>query len=254
MSILDRFRLDGRAAVITGGARGIGAAAAQAFAEVGCNVALIDMNIERATETAKKIAADTGVKTMALKADVTDPEDVNNFVKAVTDRFGRLDVAFCNAGTGQKAPAEELSYDAWKKVIDVNLNGIFLCAQAAAKVMLEQGHGSIINTASMSAHIVNVPQKQCNYNASKAAVLHLTKSMAVEFAPRGVRVNSISPGYIVTELISQSPLLEEWKKMNPIGRLGVAEDLQAAILYLASDASSYTTGCDIIIDGGYTCV
>lgn len=254
MGIMERMRLDGKVAFITGGARGIGRASATAMAEAGSDVVLIDMNIDQARETAAKIAEETGVRTMALKADVTVPEDVDAFIAAILKEFGHIDIAHCNAGIGIDYAAEDMPYDVWKKVMDVNASGIFLSAQAAAKVMLKQGHGSIINTASMSAHIVNVPQKQCNYNASKAAVIQMTKSMAVEFASRGVRVNCISPGYIVTDMIKGHPLIPTWLSVSPIGRLGCAEDLQSAIVYLAGDSCPFTTGCDIVIDGAFTCI
>ena len=144
-----------------------------------------------------------------------------------------------------------------EKVIDINLTGVFLTAQAAGRVMLRQGFGSIINTASMSAHIVNVPQPQCAYNASKAGVIQLTKSLAVEWAKRGVRVNSISPGYIGTELTLNSPslkpLIEQWNDMAPMGRMGRPEELQSICVYLAGDTSTFTTGSDFVIDGAFTC-
>lgn len=144
-----------------------------------------------------------------------------------------------------------------EKVIDINLTGVFLTAQAAGKQMLKQGKGSIINTASMSGHIVNVPQPQCAYNASKAGVIQLTKSMAIEWADKGVRVNSISPGYIGTELISANkeliPLIEQWNAMAPMHRLGKPEELQSICVYLAGDTSSFTTGSDFIVDGAFTC-
>jgi NAD(P)-dependent dehydrogenase (short-subunit alcohol dehydrogenase family) len=178
-------------------------------------------------------------------------------METILERFGRLDAAFCNAGICINEPAEEMSYETWKKVIDVNLNGIFLTDIAAGKQMLRQGGGSIINTASMSAHIVNVPQPQCAYNASKAAVIQLTKSLAIEWAKKGVRVNSISPGYIGTDLVLTSktliPLIEKWNAMAPMGRLGKPEELESICVYLAGDTSSFTTGSDFIIDGAFTC-
>lgn len=159
--------------------------------------------------------------------------------------------------TRVNAPAEDMSLEQWKRVIDINLTGVFLTAQAAGRVMLKQGYGSIINTASMSAHIVNVPQPQCAYNASKAGVIQLTKSLAVEWAKRGVRVNSISPGYMGTDLTLSSPTLQplitQWNAMAPMGRLGKPEELQAVCVYLAGDASSFTTGADFVIDGAFTC-
>lgn len=257
MGILEKMRLDGKASFVTGGARGIGKAIAQALAEAGSDLALIDIDIEEAEKTAEVIEKKTGKKVIAVQADVTKPEDVEGMMKRIMEEFGHLDAAFCNAGICMNVPAEEMTYEQWKKVIDINLTGVFLTSQAAAKVMLKQGKGSIINTASMSAHIVNVPQPQCSYNASKAGVIQLTKSMAVEFAKRGVRVNSISPGYMATELTLNSeslkPLIEKWNYMAPMGRMGKPEELQSIAVYLAGDTSSFTTGADFVIDGAFTC-
>ena len=257
MGILEKMRLDGKASFVTGGARGIGKAIAQALAEAGSDLALIDIDIEEAEKTAEAIEKKTGKKVIAVQADVTKPEDVEGMMKRIMEEFGHLDAAFCNAGICMNVPTEEMTYEQWKKVIDINLTGVFLTSQAAAKVMLKQGKGSIINTASMSAHIVNVPQPQCSYNASKAGVIQLTKSMAVEFAKRGVRVNSISPGYMATELTLNSeslkPLIEKWNHMAPMGRMGKPEELQSIAVYLAGDTSSFTTGADFVIDGAFTC-
>lgn len=257
MGILEQMRLDGKKAFVTGGARGIGKSVAIGLAEAGADIAIVDLDLPVAEETAREIAEQTGVKTIAVKTDVTSPEEVDAMIRTVLDAFERIDVAFCNAGICINAPAEEMSYADWAKVINVNLTGVFLTAQAAGKVMLEQGGGSIINTASMSGHIVNVPQPQCAYNASKAGVIQLTKSMAVEWATRNVRVNSISPGYIGTDLTLSSPVLQpmikEWNALSPIKRLGKPEELAAAVVYLASDCSSFTTGADFVIDGAFTC-
>jgi NAD(P)-dependent dehydrogenase (short-subunit alcohol dehydrogenase family) len=150
-----------------------------------------------------------------------------------------------------------MTYEQWKKVMDINLNGVFLTDVAAGKYMLEHGGGSIINTASMSGHIVNVPQPQCAYNASKAGVILLTKSLAVEWAKKGVRVNCISPGYIGTELITSNEgltaLIKQWNDMAPMGRLGKPEELGSICVYLAGDTSAFTTGSDIVVDGAFTC-
>ena len=257
MGIMEKMRLDGKAIFVTGGARGIGMNYAKAVAEAGADVAIVDMDYETARETAQKLAAETGRKFIAIKCDVTDPESVSAMMDTFLAEFGKLDAAFCNAGICINVPAEEMTYECWKKVIDVNLNGIFLTNQAAGKQMLKQGYGSIINTASMSAHIVNVPQPQCHYNASKAGVIQLTKSPAIEWATRGVRVNSISPGYIGTDLTLSSPslipLIEKWNEMAPLHRLGKPEELQAIAVYLAGDASPFTTGADFVIDGAFTC-
>ncbi len=257
MGILEKMRLDGKVSFVTGGARGIGKAIAKALAEAGSDVALVDLDLEEAKKTAREIEAESNVKVIAIGADVTKPEDVEAMMEEIMKVFGHLDAAFCNAGICMNIPAEEMTYEQWKKVIDINLTGVFLTSQAAAKVMLKQGKGSIINTASMSAHIVNVPQPQCSYNASKAGVIQLTKSMAVEFAKRGVRVNSISPGYMATELTLNSeslkPLIEKWNAMAPMGRMGRPEELQSIAVYLAGDTSSFTTGADFVVDGAFTC-
>lgn len=256
MGILERMRLDGKATFVTGGARGIGKAIATAIAEAGSDVAIVDLDIEEAKKTAEEIAK-LGVKTIAIRTDVTNEEEVDQMIETILAAFGKLDVAFCNAGICINAPADEMTYEQFKKVVDINLNGVFLTSRAAAKVMLKQGKGSIINTASMSGHIVNVPQPQCAYNASKAGVIMLTKSMAVEFAKKGVRVNSISPGYIGTDLILEAEhlkaLIEKWNSLSPVGRLGRPDELQAIAVYLAGDASDFTTGSDFMIDGAFSC-
>ena len=194
---------------------------------------------------------------IAVKCDCTQPDEVEAMIETVVRELGGLDFCHNNAGICINAPAEEMTYEQWSKVIDVNLNGIFLTDIAAGRYMLAHGGGSIINTASMSAHIVNVPQPQCAYNASKAAVIQLTKSLAIEWAKRGVRVNSLSPGYIGTDLTLNSPtlipLIEQWNAMAPMGRLGKPEELESICVYLAGDTSTFTTGSDFIVDGAFTC-
>lgn len=257
MGIIEKMRLDGKKGFVTGGARGIGKSTATAFAEAGADVAIIDVNFAEAEKTAANIARETGRKVIAIKTDCTDPKQVDDMVLQVTKELGGLDFCHNNAGICINVPAEEMTFEQWNKVINVNLNGIFLTDIAAGKYMLAHGGGSIINTASMSAHIVNVPQPQCAYNASKAAVIQLTKSLAIEWARRGVRVNSLSPGYIGTELTLNSPtlipLIEKWNEMAPLGRMGKPEELAAICVYLAGDASSFTTGADFVIDGAFTC-
>lgn len=257
MGIIEKMRLDGKAIYVTGGASGIGKSVATALAEAGADVAIVDVNLEGAEAVAKEIADATGSKTIAIRCDVTNQEDVEAMVAKVVDIYGKLDACFNNAGICLNVPAEEMTFEQWNKVININLNGVFLCATAAGRVMLKQGYGSIINTASMSGHIVNVPQPQCAYNASKAGVSMLTKSLAIEWAKKGVRVNCISPGYIGTDLTLNSeslkPLIEQWNAMAPMGRLGRPEELQSIVVYLAGDTSSFTTGSDIIVDGAFTC-
>jgi len=256
MGILEKMRLNGKTGFVTGGARGIGKSVALALCEAGADIAIVDMDIDEASKTADWLRAETGRDTFAIQTDVTDPVQVDQMIEALLARYAKLDIAFCNAGICVNAPAVEMTFEQWKKVIDVNLTGVFLTAQAAGKVMIRQGSGSIINTASMSGHIVNVPQPQCAYNASKAGVIQLTKSMAVEWATTGVRVNSISPGYIGTELILSAPhlkvLIDEWSKISPMRRIGKPEELQAIVVYLAGDMSGFTTGSDFVIDGAFT--
>ena len=256
MGIIEKMRLDGKKGFVTGGARGIGKSVALALCEAGADIAIVDMDLPEAEKTAKWLSEETGRKSFAVKADATDQADVNRMIDQVLGAYGRIDIAFCNAGICINAPADEMTLEQWTKVINVNLTGVFLTAQAAGKVMLKQGSGSIINTASMSAHIVNVPQPQCAYNASKAGVIQLTKSLAVEWATKGVRVNCISPGYIGTELILAAPhlkaLIDQWNAIAPMHRLGKPEELQAIVVYLAGDASSFTTGSDFVVDGAFT--
>ncbi|TNH00812.1 SDR family oxidoreductase [Testudinibacter sp. TR-2022] len=258
MSILEKMKLTGKTAFITGGARGIGKSVAIAFAQAGANIVIADFDLIEAEKTAIEIADREGVRTLAVKTDVTDQASINNLIDVIKQEFGKLDIAFCNAGICLNIPAEDMTLEQWSKVINVNLTGVFLTAQAAGKLMIEQGTGgSIINTASMSAHIVNVPQPQCAYNASKAGVIQLTKSLAIEWAKHNVRVNSLSPGYIGTELTLNSkdlqPLIKEWNAIAPLHRMGTPEELQAICVYLAGDTSTFTTGSDFIIDGAFTC-
>ena len=257
MGIVEKMRLDGKKGFVTGAARGIGKCTAMAFAEAGADVAIVDLDLEVAKETAAEIAAATGRKVIAVRCDVTDEADVQAMVDTVVAELGGLDFCHANAGICINVAADEMTYAQWKKNIDVNLNSVFLTDTIAGKYMLAHGGGSIINTASMSAHIVNVPQPQCAYNASKAGVIQLTKSLAIEWATKGVRVNSISPGYIGTDLTLSSdflkPLIAKWNELAPMGRLGKPEELQSICVYLAGDTAAFTTGSDFIIDGAFTC-
>ena len=249
------FDLRNTCTIVTGGARGIGRKGAEAFVAAGSNVIIADIDIDTGQKTAKELET-TNSSVIAIRTNVTDPESVHAMVRQVLNRFSKIDILFNNAGICINEPAETMSFASWKRVIDINLTGVFLVAQEVGKVMIQQKHGSIINIASMSAHIVNTPQPQCGYNASKAGVIQLTKSLAVEWAPYHVRVNSISPGYIATEMTKKAPTdwKDEWIKKGVYKRMGNPEELQSALLYFASSASSFTTGSDLVIDGGFTCV
>lgn len=255
--ILDRFRLNGRVALVTGGGQGIGRAFAHALGEAGAAVAVVDISAAHAEAVAAELAA-KGVDAIPLTADVSQPDQVNAMVETVLARWGKLTIGVNNAGIGLWADAEAMTVEEWDRVIALNLRGVFLCAQAEGRAMLAAGYGKIINTASMSGSIVNTPQNQVAYNASKAGVIQLTRSLAAEWAQRGVRANSISPGYTRTLLVDNllatpigQSMVPTWMRMTPMGRMGEVTDLQGAVVYLASEASDFMTGHDLVIDGGY---
>lgn len=257
MNILEKMSLKDKTCFVTGAARGIGAEISLGLAEAGSDVIIVDLDLIEATHVADVIRDKTGRKTLAIQADCTRKSDVDFMVKNIVEKFGKIDAAFCNAGICKNIPFTEMTVRDFTQVIDVNLTGVFITAQAAAKQMLKQGFGSIINTASMSGSIVNVPQPQCAYNASKAGVVMLTKSMAIELAKKNIRVNCISPGYIATDLIKSSeylkPLIEKWEDLSPMGRLGTPEELQSIAVYLAGDSCPFCTGSNFTIDGAFTC-
>ena len=253
---LEKFRVDGKVAVVTGAAKGIGFAAADALSEAGAHVVLTDMNGDMADVSAKVLAA-KGRKASALALDVTDSIAVEAAAQAIAKQHGKVDILVCNAGIAISfIPAERMDDDTWNKVIDVNLNGVFWCCRSFGKHMLERKSGAIINLGSMSAEIVNYPQEQANYNASKAGVHHLTRSLAAEWAARGVRVNAVAPTYIETDLTKQvlvaPSVLKEWIDGTPMARMGQPSEIASVILFLASDAASLMTGSIVSVDGGYT--
>ncbi len=254
LSILDRFRLDGKTALVTGGGQGIGRGYAHALAEAGASVAIVDINSATAQQVAEELR-ELGQQSMWIKADVTVADDTKRMVDAVVKEWGKLDIAVNNAGRTIWSKTEEMIEKDWDDLMTLNLKGVFLCAQAEARVMIPQKYGKVINTASMSGIVVNRPQCQAAYNASKAGVIHLTESLAAEWAPHGIRVNCISPGYILTALVNKIPEVVEhlpfWTELTPVGRLGEVDDLQGAIVFLASDASDFMTGHNMVIDGGY---
>jgi len=254
-SLKDLFSLKGRVVVVTGasGPKGMGIEAARGCAEMGADVVLTYAGRKEGGEkNAKEIADTYGVKTKAYKLYVADKESVKSFVAEAIKDFGKIDVFIANAGRTADAGVVDGSYEAWDEVVQTDLNGVAYCAKAVGEHFKSRGTGSFIITASMSGHIANFPQEQTSYNVAKAGCIHMAKSLANEWRDFA-RVNSISPGYIDTGLSDfvDQDTQKLWKSMIPMGRDGDAKELKGAYVYLASDASTYTTGADIIIDGGY---
>ena len=256
MNILERFSLKDKVTIMTGGARGLGKAMALSLAQAGSHIVIVDLDLETAQQTADAIASE-GVGTLALKVDVTNQADAERMADEVVGRFGRIDVLFNNAGIAQWVNAEEMSLEDWRRIMSVNLDSVFIVSKAVGKVMIRQQGGSIVNTSSMSGVIVNTPQCQAAYNVSKAGVIMLTKSLAFEWAKHNIRVNTIAPGYMETEMIEQfraehKEKIDLWTSLTPMNRMGRPHELGGLAVYLASEASSYVTGAVCLIDGGYS--
>jgi len=253
---LEKFDLSNRVAVITGGGRNIGLACARSLAEAGAKIIIAEIDPEVAT-SGKNDLAGHGFESEVLRLDVTKPAEVTAVADQVVNKHGGVDILVCNAGVAFNTPAEEMLDEEWLKVIDINLNGVFWCCRAFGRHMLKAGKGSIINIGSMSGIISNKPQPQCHYNASKAAAHLLTKSLAAEWAGRGVRVNAVAPTYIETAMtrrgMDNHEWFSTWLEMTPMGRVGQPPEIASVVLFLASDASSLMTGSIVLVDGGYTC-
>jgi NAD(P)-dependent dehydrogenase (short-subunit alcohol dehydrogenase family) len=254
---LEKFKLDGKIAVVTGAAKGIGFAIADALSESGATVVVADMDAAAAEKAVAQLKA-KGRNADHIVLDVTRPREVENAHDAIIAKHKRVDILVNNAGIAISfKPAETMQDDEWSKVIDVNLNGVFWCCRAFGKTMLAQKSGSIVNIGSISAQIVNYPQEQANYNASKAGVHHLTRSLAAEWAERGVRVNAVAPTYIETDLTREVALDPEirkhWLGGTPMGRMGQPSEIASVVLFLASEAASLMTGSIVNADGGYIC-
>lgn len=256
---LEKLKLDGRVAVVTGGGQGIGAACARALGEAGAKVAVAELQPERGEACVAELKA-LGIDAFNVALDVTDSAAVDSAAAAIAKEHGAADILVNNAGVARSdVRAEDTSDDHWRFHMDVNLDGVFWCCRAFGRQMLDKGKGSIVNIGSMSGDIVNKPQPQSFYNASKAAVHHLTRSLAVEWATRGVRVNAVAPTYIETPLtvfgMEENPdMYATWLEMTPMGRVGQPEEIASVVHFLASDAASLMTGSIVLADGGYTCL
>jgi NAD(P)-dependent dehydrogenase (short-subunit alcohol dehydrogenase family) len=253
MNVLDRFALHGRKALVTGGNRGLGKAFATALAQAGATVAIGGRDTDRTEATAREAAA-AGLKMVPLTADITDDAAVDRMTEAAVDALGGLDILVNNAGTCFHNESWQVTDSEWAQVFDVNVRALWKCSLAAGRHMAEHGGGSIVNIGSMSGLIVNRPQWQPAYNASKAAVHQLTKSLAAEWAPLGIRVNAVAPGYVKTDMapVDRPELRRYWIEDAPQQRYALPEEIAPSVVFLASDAAAFMTGSVLVIDGGYT--
>ena len=252
MPILDTFSLAGKRALVTGGNRGLGLAFVRGLAEAGAEVAFVARDVQRNASAVSELAK-AGVQAQAFEVDLVTQNGPAKAVEGTIDRLGGLDVLVNNAGIAIHRPALEISDEEWDHVIDVNLRSLWRICQAAGRHMKDTGGGNIVNVGSISSIIVNRPQWQPSYNASKAAVHQLTKSLAAEWAPFNIRVNALAPGYVKTEMapVDEPRFRQHWIKDAPMRRYALPEEIAPTVVYMASDASSFMTGSVVVIDGGY---
>jgi NAD(P)-dependent dehydrogenase (short-subunit alcohol dehydrogenase family) len=254
MTVLDRFSLSGRVCFVTGARRGLGFAFARALAEAGGRVAISSREPEEGERAAARLRGD-GFEVLAVTGDVTSYEDVQAMAGAVEAGLGPIDVLVNNAGVVEHRPALDVSPGGWRSVLSVNLDGVWFCSQVVGRDMVRRRRGVIVNVGSISGMIVNRPQWQPAYNASKAAVHQLTRSLAGEWAPFGVRVNALALGYVSTDMTGElvdPERLQRWVQDAPMQRMASPEEVAPAVVYLASEASSFATGTVLVVDGGYT--
>lgn len=256
MFSMDWFRLDGQHAFVTGAGSGIGQAIAIGLAQAGAHVACFDLPAsEGLPETVCRIQ-DLGQSAVGVTGNVTSADDLQLAIATSVDQLGSLEIAINCAGIANATPAEEMPLEQWQRMLDVNLTGVFLSCQAEARVMLPRSRGSIINIASMSGVIVNRGLSQAHYNSSKAAVIQLSKSLAMEWSARGIRVNSISPGYTLTPMNQRPEVAEQLKGFaadTPLGRIATVDEMVGPAIFLASQASAFCTGVNFLVDGGFVC-
>ncbi|HWO95447.1 MAG TPA: SDR family NAD(P)-dependent oxidoreductase [Bacillus sp. (in: firmicutes)] len=241
-------KLQDKVAVITGGASGIGAATARLFVSEGAKVVLVDLNEEKGKAFEAELKA-LNTEALFIKANITSEEEVANIFKQTIETFGKVDVVFNNAGIGRVHPSHELAYSEWRNTVNVDLDGVFLVARESIREMLKTGGGTIVNTASMYGWVGS--PGSAAYNAAKGGVINLTRSLALEYAEQNIRINALCPGFIDTPIIPEESK-QALAAATPMKRLGKAEEMAKAVLFMASDDSSFMTGNSLIVDGGYT--
>jgi gluconate 5-dehydrogenase len=250
------FDLSGRVALVTGAGSGLGAIFSEALAEAGATVVCVGRRLERVQATANRVQQ-IGCQSLAISADVTSESAVTEMIAQTVERFGKLDILVNNAGTAVVGPPESINLADWQRVVDVNLTGVFLCAREAARAMIAAGTGGcMINVASILGAVASEPVPAAAYDATKGAVVNLTRDLAVHWAPHGIRVNAIGPAYFPSEMtdafLAMPELVREIERRTPLGRIGRPEELKGPVVFLASDASSYVTGQTLYVDGGWT--
>jgi gluconate 5-dehydrogenase len=254
MNVRQLFDLTGKTAIVTGGGRGLGAQIAQGLAEAGANLVLCSRKVETCRETAVRIEQDTGVTCHAMACDVRNPDDVRRVVEESVESYGRIDILVNNSGASWGAPAVEMPFEAWNKVIDINVTGTFLMSQAVGRMMIKQGGGKIINIASVAGLSGTDPHMldAVGYNTSKGAIIALTKDLAAKWGKHQIRINAIAPGFFPTKMTRDVIHHggEQILRRTSLGRLGSESDLKGSAVFLASDASNYITGVILPVDGG----